>query len=162
MEKLQRIKRIDSISVFLIILGLLCVTQATKALVDYYSIKDWKVVTGSIISAQDIAQGESLYDGKGPALLVKIETVAYAYKVEYRAYKGVGYTKGSETPSPGTSVAVYYNPDDPKLSTIDPTLDWAYLLTWIILSVSVFAAEYFWFKLRVKHRPRKPFRKQAP
>jgi len=153
-------KRVDSLSVFMIMLGLLCIAQAATSLIDYNSTKDWSVTTGSIISAKDIAQGESLYEGKGPVFMVKIETVAYAYEVESQTYKGLGYTQGTETPASGNSVIVYYDPEEPQKSTIDPTFDWAYLITWIILSVSVFAVEHFWFRLRVKHRPRLPFRKK--
>lgn len=160
----ETIRRIDIMSIFLIILGIFCLVEVVKPIIAYDVKKDWQAVSGRIILAKDITQGDSLYEGKGPALLVKIKTVAYAYEVEYQTYRGVGYADNEKASHPGGKVIVYFNPIDPKQSTIDISFDWAYLLTWIILSAAVFTTEYFWFRLRVKYRhkflQRIPFRKK--
>ena len=160
----ETIRRIDVMSLFLIVLGILCLVEVVKPIIAYDAKKDWEAVSGRIISAKDVTQGDSLYEGKGPALLVKIKTVTYAYEVEYQTYRGVGYADGAKASHPGGKVRVYFNPIDPQQSTIDILFDWAYLLTWIILSAAVFITEYFWFRLRVKYRhkflQRIPFRKK--
>lgn len=152
-------KRIDVVSATLIFLGLLCVAEAGRSIVTYNDTKDWKEVHGVIYSVKGVAQGDSSYPGKGPVMMVKIEAVAYSYVVDYRTYRGVGYVPGKKASYRGEGVSVYYNPDEPKQSTLDHSLDWAYLLTWLFFGAAVFSAEYFWFRLRVKYRPRLPFRK---
>ena len=159
----KEIRRIDSLSILLIILGILCLVEVIKPITVYGAVKNWKAVSGHTISVKDVTQGDSLYEGKAPALLVKLEVIAYAYEVDYRTYRGIGYAR-SKTPFVGEIVKVYYNPIEPQKSTTDSSFDWAYFLTWIVLSVSVFIAEYFWFKLRIKYRlkllQRIPFRKK--
>jgi len=154
-------KRFDSISVVLVIIGLLCLIQAASAAITYETVKNWDVTYGYILSEKEIRQGDSLYPGKGPVFMVKIGTIAYGYKVESSTYRGVGYKKGVDTGLYGNAIQVYYNPDNPEQSTIDISFDWAYFLTWMLLGVAVFSLEYFWYKLRVKYRPRKPFRKKV-
>lgn len=118
-----------SITILLLGLGVVLLLVDSDRLGQFWRTRQWPQVTGAIVDAQVIRAG----DVNGPLIIYEYRTgdSTYVDSSHVRAPGFGGKRKRFEATEhiledyqPGTEITVYYNPDDPRISTITPGPPW--------------------------------------
>jgi len=138
--------KVFTITNLLLFFSIACILIATYTLYTSWQSTNWPSVTGKASLPSNHTKG-SINSHKSPILTTTITEIYYSYAVSDRgSFFGIAPINKNTNFKSNDRVTVYYNPNNPKQSTLQPGPNWVYFIVFLILGCILAIGAYSWHK----------------
>ena len=137
------ISRLFTITNLLLLLSASAFVLAIYSFYVSWVTLSWPETTGQIYYIDNSIKGH-ISSHKQPVLTTNITKASYSYVVKGQGFDGRAPINKSNNYNINDKIAVYYNPNNPKQSTINNDLNWTYFSSFLALSIILFLSSIAW------------------